>query len=254
MTLSFGVSQIDPGSTTSNQGGFRKGAAPRLGRRSTSLMLNLPHEPQTGPTTPVDHPNPSPGGGDGGAAARSGMDPGGGAFTSQAAVMAYAGLIARRDSRVFAIGSATAHAAREAGFTAVDTPTDDEWGDVAALAERIARASPRPAMVMNPTAREPAADLAEMLVRRGVGARSVAVYETIKATLTAPPDNLFGILVHSPKAARAVAGLVDRDLAQRLCVWSISEAAAAPLRRLGFGRIVLADRPNEQALLEKLRQ
>jgi len=176
------------------------------------------------------------------------------AFTSQAAVMAYAGLIARRDSRVFAIGSATAHAAREAGFTAVDTPTDDEWGDVAALAERIARASPRPAMVMNPTAREPAADLAEMLVRRGVGARSVAVYETIKATLTAPPDNLFGILVHSPKAARAVAGLVDRDLAQRLCVWSISEAAAAPLRGLGFGRIVLADRPNEQALLEKLRQ
>lgn len=168
------------------------------------------------------------------------------AFTSGQGVAAFAALSPRRDLPVFAVGAATAARAREAGFAHVHAAD----GDVAALADLIARATIIPTLVLHPVAREPAADLVALLARRAVSARSQAVYETVPTDLAAAPADIDAVLVHSARAAARVAVLLGgrRDIA----VFAISEAAAAPLRGLQLARLVAAPFPNEAALLDLL--
>ena len=170
------------------------------------------------------------------------------AFTSGAGLAAFAALCPRRDLPAFVVGEATAARAREAGFADVRSA----GGDVDALARLIAGARPRPALVLNPTAREPAADLAALLAGQGVAARATSVYETVAADLAAAPADLGAVLIHSAKAARRVAELVDDPLARRLEVFALSPAAAEPLAERPFGRVVIAAAPNEAALLALL--
>jgi len=167
------------------------------------------------------------------------------AFTSAAGVRTFAGASPRRDLPVFAVGGATATAAREQGFAHVLA----SQGDVGTLADLIAAA--RPALVLAPTAREPAADLPALLAARGVAARSVVVYETVPADVTAPGD-IDAVLIHSPRAARIVADLITAEQATALTVFAISEAAAAPLRALPFAQIAVAPFPDEASLLHLL--
>ena len=168
------------------------------------------------------------------------------AFTSATAVRAFADAGPRRDLPVFAVGGATAEAARAAGFPHVLASR----GDVEALADLIAAA--RPLLVLAPAAREPAADLTSLLAAHGVNARSVVVYETVPARPD-PPAGLDAVLVHSRKAGREVAGLVTPAMAAALTAFAISEAAAAPLRGLPFARIVTAPFPDEASLLHLLQ-
>ena len=171
------------------------------------------------------------------------------AFTSRNGVEAFAALTSEgRVLPVFTVGDATADAARAGGFTTIHSAD----GDVAALAERIASA--HPGVVLHPAAREPAGDLAGLLRERGVAARTVAVYDTVPvepAEALAQLAVLDAVLVHSPKAARRLAGLIAPDAAQPLFA-CISEAAAAPLRAAGHEKVRSAPFPDEAALLKLL--
>jgi uroporphyrinogen-III synthase len=61
------------------------------------------------------------------------------------------------------------------------------------------------------------------------------------------------IMVHSPKAARALAVRAETDPRLRgLDVHALSEACAAPLRTAGFTRTHVAASPREGALLSLL--
>ena len=176
------------------------------------------------------------------------------AFTSAAGVSAFASLLSAPDLEgarglmVFAVGAATAAAARAAGFADVTSAE----GDVHALAALVAAAPSRPALVLNPAAAEPAADLAGLLADRGVAARSVVVYETAEVVFD-PPEGLWGVLIHSPRAARAVARLLLTTDVSDLSAFAISPAAAAPLAEREFRRIVAATFPNEATLLNLLQ-
>lgn len=161
------------------------------------------------------------------------------AFTSRNGVEAFARLSQRRDLPVFAVGDATAEAARAQGFAAVRSAA----GDVEALANLI---DAGPALC--PTAAEPAADLAAMLKARGVPARSIAVYETVPLHPDAPAVD--AVLIHSPKAARIVGTLVDPS-ANRLYL-CISDKAAQPLRNAGHQNVLSARFPDEAGLLKLL--
>jgi uroporphyrinogen-III synthase len=169
------------------------------------------------------------------------------AFTSAAGVSAFASLCEARTLMVFAVGDATAEAARAAGFADVRSAA----GDALALVEEIASTDPLPARVLNPSAAEPAADLAARLAERGVSARSVAVYESWEADAAPPPPDLDGVLIHSAKAGQAVA---RRLSGREVSAMAVSLAAAAPLAGLGFRRIGVAAAPNEAALLELLER
>ncbi len=170
------------------------------------------------------------------------------AFTSANGVTAFAALNAVRDKPVFAVGDATAEAARLAGFRDVRSAS----GDARALARLIAEAEFRGA-VLSPGAAEPAADLAASLAGV-VEVRALAVYEAVETGVPAPAG-FDAVLVHSPRAARALAmharisggGALD----DRLAV-AISPAAAEPLEDLGLREIRIADTPTDTALIEGL--
>jgi uroporphyrinogen-III synthase len=171
------------------------------------------------------------------------------AFSSGHAIAAFAALSTERALPAFTVGAATARRARDAGFA--DVRSAD--GGAATLAELIATRDPKPRLVLHPSAREPSADLTALLAARGVAARAIGVYETVPTALTAPPDAIDAILIHSGRGAERVAALTAGRPLAGIAVFAISDAAAGPLRGLGFARVMTAPFPNEAALLDLLK-
>ena len=122
------------------------------------------------------------------------------AFTSANGVAAFAGFAsAFRNHPVFTVGAATAEAARTAGFTQVQSAD----GDAQALARLLAEAAAT-GPVLAPGAAQPAADL-QALTGPGVRILPLAVYEAVETGVAVPAFD--AVLIHSPRAARAVAAL-----------------------------------------------
>jgi uroporphyrinogen-III synthase len=177
------------------------------------------------------------------------------AFTSANAVRAFAERCSERELKVFAVGQATAKAARDWRFRTV-LSTD---GGVAQLAAGIAarRRELSRGAVLHPGAKESAGDLAGALEKDGIELRSLALYETVEA---GPPEavlaqlpKLWGVLVHSPKAAKALAAVLKARPATQLRAFAISAAAARPLGKSGLAAVAAAASPNEDALLALLK-
>jgi uroporphyrinogen-III synthase len=173
------------------------------------------------------------------------------AFTSANGVEAFARLSGDRSLPVFAVGRATAKAAHGAGFASVSSAD----GDVEDLCRLVAAGAAGP--VLWAGAKEPAGDLVGMLRGCGVMAKGVAVYETLERT---PSDEILTrldapttALLHSPRAAHALAALLRGRSVSGLSVLCLSEAVAAPLQGLSELRsVAFAPRPDETALLELL--
>ena len=178
------------------------------------------------------------------------------AFTSANAVRVFASLWPERRAPVFAVGASTAAAARLAGFTDVSSAD----GDVAALASRIAAERP-PGPLLHPCATEAAGDLGGALAAVGVSVRALPLYET-RPVERLPADAadalrdgaVAAVLLHSPKAAKALAGLWTRSEPEltRVQAFGLSAACLAPVGRLPFASAVAAAAPTEAALLELL--
>jgi uroporphyrinogen-III synthase len=175
------------------------------------------------------------------------------AFTSANAVAAFAALSPERGARVFAVGDATAAAARAAGFAGVLSAA----GDVRALATALAaRRRELTGVILNPTAAEPAADLAGALEAAGLRVRTTPLYETAPATL--PPDfaarlaETGTVLAHSARAASVLAGLLTRHPAPHLTALALSAQVAEPLAGRGLAEVRIAAQPTEAALLALL--
>lgn len=173
------------------------------------------------------------------------------AFTSANGVEAFARLSDERGLPVFAVGRATAKAARGEGFASVSS-ADGDVEDLCALIAAGAHGS-----VLWAGAREPAGDLVGMLRGRGLMATGVAVYETLERT---PSDETLAwldapaaVLLHSPRAARVLAAILRQRPALTARFLCLSEAVAAPLRDIAEpGSVTFAPRPDESALLDLL--
>ncbi len=164
------------------------------------------------------------------------------AVTPANGVVAFAALTGVRGLPVFTVGDATAEAARAAGFDVVRSA----GGDLADLARLLADEGPAGAVVA-PGAREPAGDLAA-LQTGGCEMRRLAVYEVIETGAPGAPD-FDAVLIHSPRAARAVAAM---DAVRGRRVVAISVAAGRPFGPRTGADLRIADRPTEAALLEVL--
>lgn len=176
------------------------------------------------------------------------------AFTSANGVRTFAAVSPERDFRVFAVGAATAEAAKAAGFRSVLSGD----GDVAALAARIAARSLelRGGVVLNPGAVEPAGDLVGALRKAGVEARALPLYDTVPVA----PDAAFieslpkldVVLLHSPKAAKVLAKLLRKHPAPQLRALCLSKAIARPLAKIELAELIVGPIPVEAALLNLL--
>ena len=172
------------------------------------------------------------------------------AFTSANGVRAFSDLSAERSLRVFAVGAATAQAARAAGFRLVLSAD----GDVDALAEGIGlRRGELRGAVLHPGAAEPAGDLAGTLEKHGVEARRLILYETAPVKLEADAARQLlqadAALLHSPRAAQVLAGLLKVYPAPKLRALGLSKAVVKPLARTPLAAKVFPPMPLEGALL-----
>jgi uroporphyrinogen-III synthase len=172
------------------------------------------------------------------------------AFTSANGVRAFADKSGDRSLKVFAVGAATAQAARTAGFRSVLSAD----GDVDALAEGIAaRRGELKGAVLHPGAAEPAGDLAGALEKHGVEARRLMLYETGPVALSdAQAETLIkadAALLHSPRAAQVLAKVLKAHPAPRLRALGLSKAVIKPLARTPLAARAFPPFPLEAALL-----
>jgi uroporphyrinogen-III synthase len=172
------------------------------------------------------------------------------AFTSANGVRAFAEASGDRGLKVFAVGAATAQAARGAGFKSVLSAD----GDVEALAEGIgARRGELRGVVLHPGAAEPAGDLAGALEKQGVAARRLILYETAPVDLDPAEAEALSrsdaVLLHSPRAAQVLAKLLKVTPAPQLRALGLSKAVVAPLSRTRMAGKAFPPFPLEAALL-----
>jgi uroporphyrinogen-III synthase len=173
------------------------------------------------------------------------------AFTSANGVRAFADKSGHRDLKVFAVGGATAQAARQAGFRSV-LSTD---GDVEALAQGIAaRRGELKGAVLHAGAADLAGDLVGALEAQAIEARRLTLYETrpvklgeaeLKSLLRAD-----AVLLHSPRAARALATILRAHPTPAMRALGLSKAVLKPLVRAKLAAKTAPAYPLEAALLQ----
>jgi uroporphyrinogen-III synthase len=162
---------------------------------------------------------------------------------------------------VFAVGRRSADAAREAGFTDVTSAGGDVRDLVRLIAERHADAA---APLLYLAGEDRAADLVGELVVHGIAAEMRIVYRAVAARflpelIAALQAGEVDAVLHFSKrsaenylAGAAEAGIAGQALAVRhIC---LSAQIAAPLADAGAGRIAIAPRPDEAALIASLER
>lgn len=178
--------------------------------------------------------------------------------TSANGVRAFARMSAARDLPVFAVGDATAEAARAAGFARVESAS----GAVDDLASLVrTRLEPARGALLHAAGADVAGDLAAALAGAGFDVRRVALYRAVKArrlpaaaARALAEGALDAVLFFSPRSAATFVSLarkagVEPALA-RLDALCLSEAVAQVVRETAWRSVAVAARPDQPALLQ----
>jgi uroporphyrinogen-III synthase len=160
---------------------------------------------------------------------------------------------------IFAVGDATATAARAAGCEVISAA--GSGADLARLIARRCRAEDGGLLHLG--GEHVRAGLAEVLSAAGFTLRTQAVYRAVAANALSPDAaqalarrRIDAVLLFSPRTARTCVDLIGRhelrdDLAATAAI-CLSAAVAQPCRELVWRTIVLAARPDLAALLDAL--
>ena len=181
-------------------------------------------------------------------------------FTSANGARAFARLSERRDLPVFAVGDASAEAARTAGFAAVES-AGGNVDDLARLA--IDRLNPADGVLYQAAANRLAGDLKGALEAAGFTLRREILYQTVPVTdLSASlrrelaAGQVAAATFFSPRTAETFAGLIEKMGLAGSCAETtalcFSEAVADQLRGLDWRAVLVAERPNQNSLLARL--
>jgi uroporphyrinogen-III synthase len=160
---------------------------------------------------------------------------------------------------VYAVGDRTAATLRDLGFTDVRSAS----GDVEALARLVAD-QPVNGAVLHAGGEDRAGDLAAALGKAGVAVRTATVYRMVAvpdwpdaARQALSAGAIDAVLHYSPRAAATYAALATAapetaTLAAKPLHVCLSPAVARALDPLAPPRVVVAERPDEVALLAGL--
>lgn len=172
--------------------------------------------------------------------------------TSANGIRAFIRRSARRDLPVFAVGPQTAQEARAAGFG--DVRSAD--GDAKALAEATRRWASPDGVLLHVCAQDAPGTLADSLIASGYAVRSCPLYSIEPAQAFAPDaeaalkqGTLDGAMFFSPRTARIFGALSDTFPTESLTAFCISPATAQALIPARFAGIVVAEKPNQDAML-----
>ncbi|MFQ6018608.1 MAG: uroporphyrinogen-III synthase, partial [Kiloniellaceae bacterium] len=181
-------------------------------------------------------------------------------FTSANGLRAFAGLSPERGLPAFTVGDASAAAARAAGFVRVE----GAGGDVADLIRLVAaRLDPGGGALYHAAGRKLAGDLKGALEARGFTLRRAVLYHAeparrLSGALSAAlaEGRLDAATFFSPRTAGTFVRLIGEAglgrACARLAAVALSEAVAEQLRGLDWGEVQVAERPDQEALLERL--
>ena len=180
--------------------------------------------------------------------------------TSANGVRALAGAVTAREVPLFAVGDATARAAREAGFVVVENAA----GDSAALARLVTgRLDPRTGPLLHVSGEAIAGDLAGSLsalgfaVDRRVLYRARAAERLSEATIRLIADgSIDAALFFSPRTARTFVSLAAAAQLAPACAGiaaiCLSPAVAEAAQAIKWRTVCVAARPDSAALVEAL--
>jgi uroporphyrinogen-III synthase len=179
-------------------------------------------------------------------------------FTSANGARAFAAASPRRDVKVFAVGDATAAAARDVGFADVATA----GGNVEELAGLvIATAKPAKGALVHAAGSVTAGDLPGLLSAAGFALHRAVLYEAIPAEQPSPATvralergEIAAALFFSPRTAATFTRLAAPIAATcaRVAAVALSPAVARALAPLPWRRVIVAAEPTEAALLHAL--
>ncbi len=181
--------------------------------------------------------------------------------TSANGARALAAAGAGRGVPLFAVGDATARAARDAGFTTVESAA----GDSAALARLVAgRLDPEAGPLLHVSGEDVAGDLAESLSARGFAVERRVLYRACAtAALSAEGARLIAdgaidaVLFFSPRSARtfvslAVAAMLAPACAAMAAICLSDAVADGSADGVVWRAVCVASRPDRAALIEAL--
>jgi uroporphyrinogen-III synthase len=181
-------------------------------------------------------------------------------FTSANGVRAFAAASPRRELPAFAVGDATAAAARIAGFRSVLSA----GGDVEDLAELVkARLSPQGGALVHAAGTNVAGDLAGALTPMGFTLHRTLLYEAVPASALDPAavaalnrGEVGLALFFSPRTAASFATLAAAagvaGACRSMAAFALSAAVAAALERLAWRAVRVAAAPTQRDLLAAL--
>jgi uroporphyrinogen-III synthase len=179
-------------------------------------------------------------------------------FTSANGVRAFAAATPRRDFRVFAVGDATAAAARAEGFAEVAS-ADGAVDDLATLV--IARLKPKDGALIHAAGSVSAGDLSGLLEAAGFAVRRAVLYEAIESVALSASTrdaiqrgDIDAALFFSPRNAATFVRLASglEEGCKHMIGVALSAAVAEKLALLPWRRVAVAGAPNEAALLAAL--
>ena len=181
-------------------------------------------------------------------------------FTSANGVRAFAAASKERALPVFAVGEATADAARLAGFDGVETA----GGDVTSLASLVSRRlDPEKGALFHGAGNVSAGDLAGSLRRSGFMVKRTVLYEAVAAAEISP-DSAASLreggvnvaLFFSPRTAATFVTLMGKagldDACRSMVAICLSPAVAEAIRNLPWRELRTAASPRWSAMLDEI--
>jgi uroporphyrinogen-III synthase len=181
-------------------------------------------------------------------------------ITSANGIRAFARRRQDRRLAVYAVGDASARTARALGFGNVFSAT----GDVAALVVLVrAELDPDGGALLHVAGTHVAGDLSGELEQVGFRVRREVLYQARAADAFGPDalqalkdGTLDGVLLFSRRTADLFTGLITgaglSQACERLSVYCLSPAVADVARGLPWRRVVVAPKPNQDALLKAI--
>jgi len=176
--------------------------------------------------------------------------------TSANGLRAFAAATPERGLAVYAVGEASARAARAAGFRDVQAA----GGDVQSLAALVqAQAKPAAGRLLHVAGESLAGDLKGLLEAAGFAVTRATLYAADPAAAFPAPvarhlsDSAYGgVLFFSPRTAATFATLAIGHALQQTAAFCLSAAVAQAVVSLPWRRILVAAEPSEAALLAAL--
>lgn len=182
--------------------------------------------------------------------------------TSANGVRALARRTKERELPLFAVGPQTADAAKSAGFENVECTDGDAATMATAMLDYI---QPEEGVLVHAASADNEGRLKTMLAEEGYRVSVEVLYEVVAVTKLPPAAHaafaggeLDAAVVFSPRSALALKDCIERagliEACRKVAAICISEATAEQLVALPFLSVTVAEKPNQNAMLDAVER